>query len=647
MSINITFPDGAVKQFDAATTGLEIADGISSGLRRNAVAIEVNGEQWDLTREITEDSSVAIITRDTEEGLDVLRHDAAHVMAEAVKELYPETQVTIGPSIENGFYYDFARDDAFTPEDLIKIEARMKEIVKRNEVIEREVWDRTEAIDYFNGIGETYKAEIIADLPEDEPITVYRQGEFLDLCRGPHLPSTGILRDGFKLTKLAGAYWRGDSNNAQLQRIYGTAWADKKQLKAYLKRMEEAEKRDHRKLGKALDLFHIQDEAPGSVFWHPKGWAIYQAVQTYMAEKQYQHGYKEIKTPQIVDISLWEKSGHADKFGDDMFTLNNDEREYAVKPMNCPCHVQVFNQGLKSYRDLPLRLAEFGSCHRNEMSGSLHGIMRVRSFVQDDAHIFCTEAQIQSEVKEFIDFLHAVYADFGFDEVIYKLSTRPEQRVGSDDDWDRAELALEQALNENELEWELQPGEGAFYGPKIEFSLKDCIGRVWQCGTVQVDFSMPGRLGAEYIAEDGSKQVPVMIHRAILGSIERFLGILIEQHAGALPAWLAPEQVMVATIVTDANDYAQEVAAALRNAGLRADVDLRNEKIGYKVREHSLQKIPAILCIGKREAEEGTVAVRRFGSKAQTVMPLEDFIEHFCNEVDEKQVFGAQENANL
>jgi threonyl-tRNA synthetase len=646
MSINITFPDGAVKQFDAAITGLQIADGISSGLRRNAVAIDVNGEAWDLSREITQDSNVAIITRDTDAGLEVLRHDAAHVMAEAVKELYPETQVTIGPSIENGFYYDFAREQAFAPEDLDLIEARMKEIVKRNEIIEREVWDRTEAINYFISIGETYKAEIISDLPESDTITVYRQGDFLDLCRGPHLPSTGILRDGFKLTKLAGAYWRGDSNNAQLQRIYGTAWSDKKQLKAYLKRLEEAEKRDHRKLGKALDLFHMQDEAPGSVFWHPKGWAIYQAVQTYMAEKQYQRGYQEIKTPQIVDISLWEKSGHADKFGENMFTLTSDEREYAVKPMNCPCHVQVFNQGIKSYRDLPLRLAEFGSCHRNEMSGSLHGIMRVRSFVQDDAHIFCTEQQVQSEVKEFIDFLHAVYADFGFDEVIYKLSTRPEQRVGSDKDWDRAELALEQALNENQLDWELQPGEGAFYGPKIEFSLKDCIGRVWQCGTVQVDFSMPGRLGAEYIAEDGSKQVPVMVHRAILGSIERFLGILIEQHAGALPAWLAPQQVMVATIVTDANDYAQEVSAALRNAGIRAEVDLRNEKIGYKVREHSLQKIPAILCIGNREAEQGTVAVRRFGSKAQTVMPLEDFIQQFGLEIEEKQVFEAQAASN-
>ena len=641
MSIDITLPDGAVKQFDAPVTGMQIADDISSGLRRNAVAVVVNDEQWDLTREITEDAHVAIITRDTEEGLEVLRHDAAHVMAEAVKELFPETQVTIGPSIENGFYYDFAREEAFTHEDLALIEARMKEIVKRNETIEREVWDRNDAIKYFNEIGEVYKAEIISDLPENETITVYRQGDFLDLCRGPHLPSTGILRDGFKLTKLAGAYWRGDSNNAQLQRIYGTAWSDKKQLKAYLKRMEEAEKRDHRKLGKALDLFHMQDEAPGSIFWHPKGWALYQAVQTFMTEQQYERGYQEIKTPQVVDISLWEKSGHASKFGDDMFTLISDEREYAIKPMNCPCHVQVFNQGLKSYRDLPLRLAEFGSCHRNEMSGALHGIMRVRSFVQDDAHIFCTEDQIQEEVKEFIDFLHSVYDAFGFTEIVYKLSTRPEKRVGSEEDWDRAELALEQALNDNDLEWDLQPGEGAFYGPKIEFSLKDCIGRVWQCGTVQVDFSMPGRLDAEYIAEDGSKQVPVMLHRAILGSMERFLGILIEQHAGAFPAWLSPVQVVVATIVSDADGYANNVVEALRNVGIRAEIDTRNEKIGYKVREHSLQKVPAILCIGKREAEEGTVAVRRFGSKAQTTLPIEEFIEQFQSEIEEKRTYEA------
>ncbi len=633
MDIKISFPDGAQREFAAPITGLSIADAISSGLRRNAVAIKVNGALWDLSRPITENANVEIITRDSQEGLEVLRHDAAHVMAEAVKELFPETQVTIGPAIDDGFYYDFAREQAFTPDDLTTIEARMLEIVKRNETIEREVWQRQQAIDYFLSIGETYKAEIIADLPATEEITVYRQGAFLDLCVGPHLPSTGVLRDGFKLTKLAGAYWRGDSNNAQLQRIYGTAWSDKKQLKAYLKRLEEAEKRDHRKLGKALDLFHLQDEAPGSVFWHPKGWALYQVVQQYMGERQYERGYKEIKTPQLVDFSLWEKSGHAAKFSDDMFTLETDDRRYAIKPMNCPCHVQVYNQGLKSYRDLPLRLAEFGSCHRNEMSGALHGIMRVRSFVQDDGHIFCTEDQIQSEVADFIEFLHSVYKDFGFTEVVYKLSTRPALRVGDDEVWDRAELALEQALNNNGLEWQLQPGEGAFYGPKIEFSLKDCIGRLWQCGTMQVDFSTPGRLGAEYVAEDGSKQVPVMLHRAILGSIERFLGILIEHHAGAMPAWLAPEQVMVATIVTDANDYAERVCATLRAHGLRTEMDLRNEKIGYKVREHSLQKIPAILCIGLREAEEGTVAVRRFGSQNQTTMSVDDFIAGFKQEI--------------
>ncbi|MGH1542092.1 MAG: threonine--tRNA ligase [Arenicella sp.] len=635
--IQITFPDGAVKEFPNAPTGLEVAASISEGLKRNSVAIVVNGEQWDLTRTIDVDATVAIITRNTEEGLEVLRHDAAHIMAEAVKELYPETQVTIGPSIENGFYYDFVRDEAFVPEDLEKIEARMRDIVKRNETIVREVWERQQAIDYFKGINEHYKAEIISDLPETETITVYRQGDFLDLCRGPHLPSTGVLKDGFKLTKLAGAYWRGDSNNEQLQRIYGTAWADKKQLKQYLHRLEEAEKRDHRKLAKTLDLFHIQEEAPGSVFWHPKGWSLYQTVQNYMAEKQLQHGYQEIKTPQLVDISLWERSGHASKFGDDMFTLQTDDRNYAVKPMNCPCHVQVYNQGLKSYRDLPLRLAEFGSCHRNELSGSLHGLMRVRSFVQDDGHIFCTEEQVQSEVKLFIDFLHDVYRDFGFNEVIYKLSTRPEQRVGKDEDWDRAEQALEQALNDNELDWELQPGEGAFYGPKIEFSLKDCIGRVWQCGTMQVDFSMPGRLDAEYVAEDGSKKVPVMLHRATLGSLERFLGILIEQHAGALPLWLAPTQIVLATIVSDADAYALQVATQLREHGFRVELDTRNEKISYKVREHSLQKVPVILCLGKREAQENTVAVRRFGSKQQTIVSVADLLESLQQEIDSKQ----------
>ena len=642
MTIQITLPDGAIKEFNSAPTGLEIATGISPGLARNSVAIVVNDEQWDLTRPIEENATVQIINRNSEEGMEVLRHDAAHVMAEAVKELYPETQVTIGPAIENGFYYDFAREIAFTPDDLEKIEARMREIVKRDEAIERHVWERDEAVAYFKSIGEEYKAEIIADLPADETLTVYQQGEFLDLCRGPHLPSTKVLGDGFKLTKLAGAYWRGDSNNAQLQRIYGTAWADKKQLKKYLHRLEEAEKRDHRKLGKQLDLFHIQDEAPGSVFWHPKGWSIYQTVQNYMADKQREHGYQEIRTPQLVDISLWERSGHASKFGDDMFTLESDDRKFAVKPMNCPCHVQVFNQGLKSYRDLPLRLAEFGSCHRNELSGSLHGIMRVRSFVQDDAHIFCTEEQIQIEVKSFIDFLHAVYHDFGFDQVIYKLSTRPEQRVGSDEDWDRSEQALEEALNANNLDWDLQPGEGAFYGPKIEFSLKDCIGRVWQCGTIQVDFSMPGRLDAEYIAEDGSKKVPVMLHRAILGSVERFLGILIEQHAGALPLWLAPTQVVLATIVSDVDGYAEKVAEKLRAQGLRVELDLRNEKISYKVREHSLQKIPVILCLGKREAEESNVAVRRFGSKQQSVLSVDELLDVLQQEIISKQAIDMQ-----
>ena len=642
MSIQITLPDGAIQSYDFAPTGMDIAGAISEGLRRNSLAIIVNGEQWDLTRSIESDADVQIITRSSEEALEILRHDAAHVMAEAVKELYPETQVTIGPAIENGFYYDFAREIAFTPEDLVKIEARMHEIVKRDEKVERLVWERDQAIDYFRGIGEIYKAEIIADLPEDETLTVYRQGEFLDLCRGPHLPTTKALGNGFKLTKLAGAYWRGDSNNQQLQRIYGTAWADKKQLKQYLHNLEEAEKRDHRKLGKQLDLFHLQDEAPGSVFWHPKGWSIYQIVQAYMADKQRMHGYQEIKTPQVVDISLWERSGHASKFGNDMFTLTTDDKEYAVKPMNCPCHIQVFNQGLKSYRDLPLRLAEFGSCHRNELSGALHGIMRVRSFVQDDGHIFCTEDQIQQEVTDFISFLHEVYRDFGFDEIIYKLSTRPEKRVGSEQDWDRAEAALEQALNNNNLDWELQPGEGAFYGPKVEFSLKDCIGRVWQCGTIQVDFSMPGRLDAEYIAEDGSKQVPVMLHRAILGSLERFLGILIEQHAGAMPLWLAPVQIVLATIVSDVNNYAEQIAQRLSDKGYRVDTDLRNEKISYKVREHSLQKVPVILCLGKREAQEGTVAVRRFGSKAQTILSIEDLVDNLDQEIDAKRAISIE-----
>lgn len=636
MTISISLPDGATRVFDHDPTGLEIAEGISGSLARKAVAVRVDDELRDLARPIETDSAVEIITRDSDEGVELIRHDAAHVMAEAVKELYPETQVTIGPAIENGFYYDFARDQAFTPDDLTAIEQRMQEIVARNEPIEREVWDRDDAIKHFKQQGENYKAEIIQDLPADEQITVYRQGEFLDLCRGPHLPSTGKLGKAFKLTKLAGAYWRGDSSNEMLQRIYGTAWAEPKQLKQYLRFLEEAEKRDHRRIGKDTDLFHIQDEAPGMVFWHPKGWTVYKIIEQYMRKQQRSRGYQEINTPQVVDLSLWERSGHADKFGDDMFTLSVDEREFAIKPMNCPCHVQVYNQGIKSYRDLPLRLAEFGSCHRNEMSGSLHGLMRVRAFVQDDAHIFCTEDQIQAEVSAFIDFLHDVYHDFGFSEIIYKLSTRPEQRVGSDEEWDKAEVALEQSLNDSGLDWDLQPGEGAFYGPKIEFSLKDCLGRVWQCGTIQVDFSMPGRLDAEYVDHESNKQVPVMLHRAILGSLERFIGILIEQHAGALPLWLAPTQVVVTTIVSDADDYAREVANVLENAGLRVELDLRNEKISYKVREHSRQKVPAIFALGKREVEERTVSIRRLGSKHQKTLTLQQAVNQLSDEVSQR-----------
>jgi threonyl-tRNA synthetase len=632
MTVQIQFPDGNSRSFDTPVTGLKIAESISNSLRKKSVAIRVNGDLLDLTREIEADCTVELISRDTDEGLEVIRHDAAHVLAEAVKEIFPETQVTIGPAIENGFYYDFVRDDPFTQEDFEKIEVRMKDIVKRNEEIVREAWQRDDAIEYFKSIGENYKAEIIGDLPEGEVISVYRQGEYLDLCRGPHLPSTGVLGHAFKLTKLAGAYWRGDAKNAQLQRIYGTAWANDQQLKKYLRQLEEAEKRDHRLLGKQLGLFHMQEEAPGMVFWHPKGWSIYQSIEQYMRKAQDAHGYQEIKTPQLVDLSLWEKSGHADKFGDDMFSLQVDERTYAVKPMNCPCHVQVFNQGLKSYRELPLRLSEFGSCHRNEMSGALHGIMRVRGFVQDDGHIFCTEEQIQVEVAKFISFLHEVYEDFGFDDVLYKLSTRPEQRVGSDEDWDRSEAALAEALDAKGLDWGLQPGEGAFYGPKVEFSLRDCIGRVWQCGTIQVDFSMPARLDAEYVGEDGSKHVPVMLHRAILGSLERFIGILIEQHSGAFPFWLAPVQVVIATIVSDADEYATEVLNKLTAAGIRADLDIRNEKISYKVREHSLQKVPIIAAIGMRESAEGTLAIRRFGSKHQKVLAVDEVLSQLALE---------------
>jgi threonyl-tRNA synthetase len=559
---------------------------------------------------IDADADLAIITGKDEEALELLRHDAAHVMAQAVQELYPGTQVTIGPAIENGFYYDFAREEPFTPADLEQIETRMHEIVKRDLPLVREVWDRSEAIRTFGEIGEDYKVEIIRDIPEGEAISVYRQGDWFDVCRGPHLPSTGKLGKGFKLMKLAGAYWRGDSRNEMLQRIYGTAWRDQKELKTYLHRLEEAEKRDHRKLGKVMDLFHTQEEAPGMVFWHDSGWQIYLVIEDYIRGMLKQHGYQEVHTPQVLDRTLWEQSGHWDKFGDMIFTTHSEHRDYAIKPMNCPAHIQIYNQGLKSYRDLPLRLAEFGSCHRNEPSGTLHGLMRVRNFVQDDAHIFCSEKQILDEVSDFIDLLFQVYADFGFEDISVKLSTRPEQRVGEELLWDKAEQALQEALDHKGLEWELQPGEGAFYGPKIEFNLKDCLSRVWQLGTIQLDFSMPERLGAHFIAEDGSKQVPVMLHRAILGSLERFIGILIEHYAGALPLWLAPVQAVILNITDRQGEYARKVEESLKNQGLRVKSDLRNEKIGFKIREHTIQRVPYLLVIGDRETEAGTVAVR-------------------------------------
>ena len=605
----ITLPDGSQRHFDHAVSVHDVAAAIGPGLAKAALAGVVDGREVDTSHLIEQDASLAIITERDEAGLEIIRHSTAHLLAMAVQELFPGTQVTIGPVIEDGFYYDFASGHHFTPEDLEKIEQRMQQIVEDDLAVERVVVSRDRAIELFRNMGEHYKVQIIQSLPEGEELSLYQQGPWMDLCRGPHVPSTGKLK-AFKLTKVAGAYWRGDSSNEMLQRIYGTAWANKKQLQEYLTRIEEAEKRDHRRIGKKLGLFHTQEEAPGMVFWHPDGWTLYQAIEQYMRQAQRAHGYQEIRTPQLVDMSLWERSGHADKFGDDMFMLKAEERQFAVKPMNCPCHVQVFNQGLKSYRDLPLRLAEFGSCHRNEPSGSLHGIMRVRGFTQDDAHIFCTEEQIQAEVASFIDFLHAVYADFGFAEVIYRLSTRPAQRVGSDSDWDRAEKALADALDAHGLPWQELPGEGAFYGPKIEFSLKDCIGRVWQLGTIQVDFSMPGRLGAQYVAEDGSRQVPVMLHRAILGSFERFIGILIEHYEGVFPTWLAPNQAVVLNITDKQAGYAREVEDSLKNKGFRVHSDLRNEKIGFKIREHTIQKVPYLLVVGDKEVETQTVAVR-------------------------------------
>jgi len=628
----ITLPDGSERSFDNPVSVHDVAADIGPGLARAALAGRVNGELVDTAYVMSEDAQLAIVTDRDADGLEVIRHSTAHLMAQAVKILYPEAQVTIGPSIEDGFYYDFSYERPFTPEDLKAIEAKMKELVKADLPITRSLLSRDEAITYFRDLGETYKAEIIESIPSEEDLSLYNQGEFTDLCRGPHVPSTGRLKS-FKLMKLAGAYWRGDSKNEMLQRIYGTAWKDKKELKAYIRRLEEAEKRDHRKIGKALDLFHTQEEAPGMVFWHGKGWQIYLVVQQYIRDKLNQNGYEEVHTPQVIDRSLWEKSGHWEKFGDMIFTTHSEHRDYAIKPMNCPAHIQIYNHGLKSYRDLPLRLAEFGSCHRNEPSGTLHGLMRVRNFVQDDAHIFCTEAQIHSEVSDFIDLLFEVYRDFGFDDVIVKFSTRPEQRVGEDEVWDRAEKALEDVLNHKKLDWELQPGEGAFYGPKIEFSLRDCLNRVWQLGTIQLDFSMPGRLDATFIAEDNSKQVPVMLHRAILGSIERFIGILIEHYAGLLPLWLSPVQVVVMNITDRQAEYVEKVAKTLREQGFRTEIDLRNEKIGFKIREHTLERVPYLLVIGDREVEEGSVAVRTRKGEDLGSISVEAFAARLSEEV--------------
>nr|BAL52432.1 threonyl-tRNA synthetase [uncultured Gammaproteobacteria bacterium] len=628
----ITLPDGKQLCFDRPVTAKEVAEAVGPKLAKAALAAKVDGKLVDLSFLIEKDAQVQVITPQDPEGLEVIRHSSAHLLAQAVKALYPKAQVTIGPVIEDGFYYDFAFERPFTTEDLEKIEQKMQELAKAALPIERRVVSRQEAIEFFRQQGEEYKAKIIEEIPEGEEISLYTQGDFTDLCRGPHVPDTGRLK-AFKLTKVAGAYWKGDARNEMLQRIYGTAWADQDQLKAYLHRLEEAEKRDHRRLGKQLDLFHLQEEAPGMVFWHPKGWRIYQTIEQYIRQKLRQHGYQEVRTPIVVDRSLWEKSGHWDKFGNLIFTTQAENREYAIKPMNCPCHVQIYNQGLKSYRDLPLRLAEFGSCHRNEPSGTLHGLLRVRGFVQDDAHIFCTEDQVQDEVAAFIDLLFEVYRDFGFDEVQIKLSTRPENRVGSDEIWDKAEKALEEALVRKGLAFELQPGEGAFYGPKIEFALKDCLGRVWQLGTIQVDFSMPERLEATYVAEDGSRKTPVMLHRAILGSLERFIGILLEHYAGRLPLWLAPVQAVVLNITDPQRDYAEEVQRALTARGFRVEADLRNAKIGYKIREHSMQRVPYLLIVGDKEMAARQVTVRTQQGENLGSMALDDLPAWFEEQV--------------
>ena len=622
----ITLPDGSEKSFDQALSVLEVAKSIGSGLAKATLAGKVNGELVDASYVIDENSTLSIITDKDEEGLEVIRHSTAHLLAQATQMLYPHAQVTIGPVIDNGFYYDFAYKDGFSEGDLAKIEKNMNKLVKQNLKIERSEMSRNDAVKFFQGKGEDYKAEIIASIPDNQALSLYQQGDFIDLCRGPHVPSTAKLK-AFKLMKLAGAYWRGDSNNEMLQRVYGTAWASKDDLATYLHRLEEAEKRDHRKIGKTQNLFHMQEEAPGMVFWHEKGWTLYQIVEQTMRNVFKDNDYKEVHTPQLIDRTLWEKSGHWDKFGDAMFTTSSENRDYAVKPMNCPAHIQIYNQGLKSYRDLPLRLAEFGSCHRNEPSGTLHGIMRVRNFVQDDGHIFCSSAQIQSEVSTFIDLTFKVYKHFGFENVDIKLSTRPEKRVGSDEVWDRAEAALAKALDAKGIAWELQEGEGAFYGPKIEFVLKDCLEREWQCGTLQVDFSMPERLDAQFIAEDGSKQTPVMLHRAIVGSLERFVGILIEHYEGAFPSWLAPIQAVILNISEKQSDFVKNVEKKLKKQGLRVISDLRNEKIGFKIREHSMQRFPYILVAGDREMENKEISVRKRGGEDLGSMSVEAFID--------------------
>ena len=640
----ITLPDGSVRRFDAPVTGTTVAEAIGPGLARAALAMKLDGKLVDLATTIEHDASAVFVTRRDPDALELIRHDAAHVLAEAVQELYPGTQVTIGPSIENGFYYDFARNEPFTPEDFPPIEAKMREIVARAEKFERQAIDREEAIGFFQAKGEKYKAEIIQDLPPGQTITLYRQGAWVDLCRGPHMRSTGDVGTAFRLMKVAGAYWRGDHRNAMLSRIYGTAWRDQKELDAYLLRLEEAERRDHRRIAKEMDLFHLQEEAAGSIFWHPKGWRLYLAAEAYMRRRLDASGYQEVKTPQLVDRALWQASGHWDTFRQHMFiaTVEEEDKVLAVKPMNCPCHIQIFRQGVRSYRELPLRLAEFGACHRYEPSGALHGIMRVRAFTQDDAHIFCTEQQIAPETVRFVALLGSIYRDFGFPEFRVKFADRPTSRVGSDAVWDQAEAALKEACATAGVEYELNPGEGAFYGPKLEFVLRDAIGRDWQCGTLQVDFNMPERLDAEYVAEDGSRRRPVMLHRAILGSFERFLGILIEQYAGRFPLWLAPVQAVVATIVSDADDYAQDVAAALRRAGLQVETDLTNQKINAKVREHSVAHVPVLLVVGRKEAEARTVALRRLGGASQEILPLDVAVARLAAEATPPDLKGAE-----